>query len=142
MAPPHAIASRGVNACPIRSAASKERPGALAGADRHPISRENGLQALPTSSVFENKRALSGRAVIAHRLSTVRKASRILVFEAGRIVEPGTFDELVAAASQTWRGRNSSSPSRPRRRPFELRQDQPVAASFFSGPGPRPIRSA
>jgi ATP-binding cassette subfamily B protein len=34
--------------------------------------------------------------VIAHRLSTVRKASRILVFEAGRIVEAGTFDELVA----------------------------------------------
>ena len=33
--------------------------------------------------------------VIAHRLSTVRKASRILVFEAGRIVEAGTFDELV-----------------------------------------------
>jgi ATP-binding cassette subfamily B protein len=35
--------------------------------------------------------------VIAHRLSTVRKASRILVFEAGRIVEVGTFDELVRA---------------------------------------------
>jgi ATP-binding cassette subfamily B protein len=34
--------------------------------------------------------------VIAHRLSTVRKASRILVFEAGMIVEAGTFDELVA----------------------------------------------
>jgi ATP-binding cassette subfamily B protein len=35
--------------------------------------------------------------VIAHRLSTVRKASRILVFAEGRIVEAGTFDELVAA---------------------------------------------
>jgi ATP-binding cassette subfamily B protein len=35
--------------------------------------------------------------VIAHRLSTVRKASRILVFDTGRIVESGTFDELVAA---------------------------------------------
>jgi glucan exporter ATP-binding protein len=35
--------------------------------------------------------------VIAHRLSTVRKASRILVFEAGRIVEASTFDELVRA---------------------------------------------
>jgi len=33
--------------------------------------------------------------VIAHRLSTVRKASRILVFDQGRIVESGTFDELV-----------------------------------------------
>ena len=35
--------------------------------------------------------------VIAHRLSTVRNATRILVFEGGRIVEAGTFDELVSA---------------------------------------------
>src|SRR5258708_35522862 len=33
--------------------------------------------------------------VIAHRLSTVRNATRILVFDHGRIVETGTFDELV-----------------------------------------------
>ncbi|WP_018260514.1 glucan ABC transporter ATP-binding protein/ permease [Methylobacterium sp. WSM2598] len=34
--------------------------------------------------------------VIAHRLATIRNADRILVFEAGRIVEAGSFDELVA----------------------------------------------
>jgi ATP-binding cassette subfamily B protein len=34
--------------------------------------------------------------VIAHRLATVRNATRVLVFEHGRIVETGTFDELVA----------------------------------------------
>ena len=33
--------------------------------------------------------------VIAHRLSTVRTATRVLVCEGGRIVETGTFDELV-----------------------------------------------
>jgi ATP-binding cassette, subfamily B, beta-glucan exporter len=33
--------------------------------------------------------------VIAHRLSTVRNATRILVFEGGHIVETGTFDELA-----------------------------------------------
>jgi glucan exporter ATP-binding protein len=33
--------------------------------------------------------------VIAHRLATIRHASLILVFESGRIVESGTFDELV-----------------------------------------------
>ena len=33
--------------------------------------------------------------VIAHRLSTVRNATRILVFDHGRIVQSGTFDELV-----------------------------------------------
>jgi len=32
--------------------------------------------------------------VIAHRLATIRKATRILVFEGGRIVESGSFDEL------------------------------------------------
>jgi ATP-binding cassette, subfamily B, beta-glucan exporter len=34
--------------------------------------------------------------VIAHRLATIRKATRILVFERGQIVETGSFDELVA----------------------------------------------
>jgi ATP-binding cassette subfamily B protein len=33
--------------------------------------------------------------VIAHRLATIRNATRILVFEGGRIVESGNFDELV-----------------------------------------------
>ena len=34
--------------------------------------------------------------VIAHRLSTVRNADRILVFDQGRVIETGNFDELVA----------------------------------------------
>ena len=38
--------------------------------------------------------------VIAHRLSTVRNASRILVFDGGRIIEAGTFDELVSAGGR------------------------------------------
>ncbi|HEU5223814.1 MAG TPA: ABC transporter ATP-binding protein [Candidatus Lumbricidophila sp.] len=35
--------------------------------------------------------------VIAHRLSTVRRADIILVMDAGRIIERGTHDELLAA---------------------------------------------
>jgi hypothetical protein len=39
-----------------------------------------------------------GRAtfVIAHRLATIRHATNILVFDEGRIVETGTFEDLVA----------------------------------------------
>ena len=43
------------------------------------------------------------RIVIAHRLSTVRDADRILVIERGRIVESGTYDELMAGKGAFYR---------------------------------------
>jgi ABC-type multidrug transport system fused ATPase/permease subunit len=40
---------------------------------------------------------MAGRTtvVVAHRLSTIRKADRVLVLEDGQIVEEGRHDELI-----------------------------------------------
>jgi len=44
-------------------------------------------------------RLMKGRStlVIAHRLSTVKNADKILVMDQGRVIESGTFDGLVAS---------------------------------------------
>ena len=56
---------------------------------------DNRTQATVTQSI-ETLNAT--RIVIAHRLSTIRHADRIYVLEAGRIVQAGSFAELIAQA--------------------------------------------
>src|SRR2546422_1529589 len=51
------------------------------------------------------ERLIAGRTVfaIAHRLSTLRRASRLLVIADGRLVESGTHEELVAKPEGKYR---------------------------------------
>jgi ATP-binding cassette subfamily B protein len=51
------------------------------------------------------ERLIAGRTVfaIAHRLSTLRRASRLLVIEDGRLVESGTHKELLAKPDGVYR---------------------------------------
>ena len=54
---------------------------------------DNRSQAIVTNSLDKMK---ATRIVVAHRLSTIRNADRIIVLDKGRVAESGTFDELVA----------------------------------------------
>ena len=54
---------------------------------------DNRTQAIVTESL---DRLNATRIIVAHRLSTIRNVDKIFVLDGGRIVESGTFDELVA----------------------------------------------
>jgi ATP-binding cassette subfamily B protein len=92
-----------------------ERGRSLSGGERQRLSIARALLKDPPIMIFDEatsaldatterqlqaalEAATKGRTtfVIAHRLSTVRNADRIIVFDQGRIIETGAFDDLVA----------------------------------------------
>jgi ATP-binding cassette subfamily B protein len=99
-----------------------ERGQSLSGGERQRISIARALlidpkilildeatSAVDTETEFEIQSALNnlirGRTTIAiaHRLSTLRRADRLVVMDRGRIVEIGDHDTLMARAGHYWR---------------------------------------
>jgi ABC-type multidrug transport system fused ATPase/permease subunit len=57
------------------------------------------LDSLTENALIESLQSLAGRktiVLVAHRLSTVRHCDRVFVMDQGRVVESGTYDELLA----------------------------------------------
>ncbi len=86
--------------------------------------------------------------VIAHRLATIRKATRILVFEAGRIVEMGSFNELNSLGGRfTAAGEGAVLPLIRSTRAYgrgdragDARQHRPVAVAEIRGDADGKVR--
>jgi ATP-binding cassette, subfamily B, bacterial HlyB/CyaB len=96
-----------------------ERGSSLSGGQRQRVAIARALVSNPRILIFDEatsaldyeseqiiqdnmRKIVEGRTalIIAHRLSTVRRANRIITVEHGRIVEDGTHDQLVRSSGR------------------------------------------
>jgi ATP-binding cassette subfamily B protein IrtB len=67
---------------------------------------DEATSALDTENEAAVAAALSGdpiprtRVIVAHRLSSIRAADRVVFIDGGRVVEQGSYDELLAAGGR------------------------------------------
>ncbi len=93
---------------------------------------DEAMSALDTESesdllrTIEELRKEMGILIVAHRLAAVRTADAICVFEAGHVVEAGTWNELMAR----------------RNRLYALAEAQSLAQSLAQSPADGPARAA